>query len=56
MEDDRGRSIKHDAFMSMLGAVCRHLGLEGVDVILPDRKNKGDFACCIALFLALEQR
>lgn len=55
-EDDRGRSIKHDAFMSTLGAVCRNLSIEGIDEIMPDRKAKGDFACYIALFLALEQR
>jgi hypothetical protein len=56
MEADRGRSIKHDAFMSMLGAISRNLGIEGIDEIMPDRKTKGDFACYIALFLALEQR
>ena len=56
MEDDRGRSFKHDAFMSMLAAVCRSLGIEGIDEIMPDRKTKGDFACYVALFLALEQR
>ena len=56
MEADRGRSIKHDAFMSMLGAICRNLGIEGIDEIMPDRKTKGDFACYVALFLALEQR
>ena len=55
-EDDASRSIKHDAFMSMLNAVCRNLGVEGIDSIMPDRKAKGDFACYIALFLALEQR
>ena len=56
MEDDKGRTIKHDAYMSMLGAVCRNLGVEGIDELMPDRKMKGDFACYIALFLALEQR
>ena len=56
MEADRGRSICHDAFISMLGAVCKNLGIEGIDEILPDRKTKGDFACYIALFLALKQR
>ena len=56
MERDKSRSIKHDAYMSGLGAVCRNLGIEGIDEIMPDRKTKGDFACYIALFLALEQR
>ncbi len=55
-EDDRGRSIKHDAFIAILNAVCRNLGMEGIDELMPDRKAKGDFACYIALFLALEQR
>ncbi len=55
-ESDRGRSIKHDAFMSMLGAVCRNLSITGINEIMPDRKTKGDFACYIALFLSLEQR
>lgn len=56
MENDRSRSIKHDAYMSSLGAICRNLGIEGIEVIMPDRKSKGDFACYIALFLSLEQR
>lgn len=56
MERDRSRSIKHDSYMSSLGAVCRNLGIEGIDEIMPDRKAKGDFACYIALFLSLEQR
>ena len=56
IEDDKSRSIKHDAFMSLLCAVCRNLGIDGIDAIMPDRKTKGDFACYVALFLALEQR
>ena len=55
-ENDRGRSAKHDAFMAMLQAICRNLGIEEIDEIMPDRKTKGDFACYVALFLALEQR
>ena len=55
-EDDRSRSAKHDGYMSMLNAICRNLGIEGIDNIMPDRKTKGDFVCYIALFLALEQR
>lgn len=54
--DDARRSIKHDGYMSLLNAVCRNLGIEGIDNIMPERKSKGDFACYIALFLALEQR
>lgn len=55
-EDDGSRSIKHDGFMAMLNAVCRNLGIDGIDEIMPERKTKGDFACYVALFLALEQR
>ena len=54
--DDPSRTIKHDGYMAMLGAICRNLGFEEIDEIMPDRKAKGDFACYVALFLALEQR
>ena len=56
MSDDKSRSMKHDAYMMMLGAVCRNLDIEGIDEIMPDRKTKGDFACYITMFLGLEQR
>lgn len=56
LQEDKRRSIKHDAFMSMLGAICRNLDIHEIDDIMPDRKTKGDFACYITLFLALEQR
>ena len=56
MEDDSARSTKHDAFMKLLTAMCRNLGIENLEEIMPDRKTKGDFACYITLFLALEQR
>ena len=55
-ENDQRRSITHDSFMSMLDAVCRKFEIENIDTLMPDRKTKGDFACYIALFLALEQR
>jgi len=56
IRDDKTRSIKHDAYMSMLGAICDNIGIKDIEAIMPDRKAKGDFACYIALFLALEQR
>ena len=55
-EDDAGRTIKHNAFIARLAAVCRNLEVDNVEEIMPDRKTKGDFACYIALFRALEQR
>ena len=55
-EQDEGRSFKHNGYMSLLTAVCRNLHVDGIDDVMPDRKMKGDFACYIALFLALEQR
>lgn len=55
-EDDKPRRMRHDAFISMLNAISRNLGMENIEEIMPDRKAKGDFACYVALFLALEQR
>jgi len=40
----------------MLNAISRNLDMEEIETVMPDRKTKGDFACFIALFLALEQR
>ena len=56
LADDASRTIKHNAFMARLTAVCRNLGMDKIEEIMPDRKTKGDFACYIALFLSLEQR
>ena len=55
-EDDMPRHRKHDAFISMLNAISRNLGMDELERVMPDRKTQGDFACYIALFLALEQR
>ena len=55
-EDDKPRRMKHDAFISMLNAIARNLGMVEIESMMPDRKTKGDFACYIALFLALDQR
>ena len=55
-EDDTPRRRKHDAFISMLNAISRNLGMEEIEAVMPDRKTKGDFACYISLFLSLEQR
>lgn len=55
-EDDKSRRLKHDAFISMLNAISRNLGMVEIETVMPDRKTKGDFACYIALFMGLEQR
>ena len=55
-EDDKPRRAKHDAFIAMLNAISRNLDIADMETLLPDRKTQGDFACYIALFLALEQR
>lgn len=55
-DDDKSRRMKHDAFTSMLNAISRNLDMVEIEEIMQDRKTKGDFACFIALFLALEQR
>ena len=56
IQNDDSRSSLHNAYMTILDAVCRNLGISGLEELMPDRKTKGDFACYIALFLALEQR
>lgn len=56
IEDDKPRRMKHDAFISMLNAISRNLGMVEIEEVMPDRKTKGDFASYIALFLSLEQR
>lgn len=56
IENDNARRLKHDAFLSMLTAIARNLGMDNLEEVLPDRKTKGDFACYISLFLGLEQR
>lgn len=48
IERDHSRRVSHDAFISMLNAVCRNTGITDLDGILPDREAKGDFACYIA--------
>ena len=54
--DDGSRTIKHNAYMAKLTAICRNLGIKNIENLMPERKSMGDFACYIALFLALEQR
>lgn len=56
IENDKARRIQHDALISTLSAICRNLGMDSMEAILPDRKAKGDFACYVAMFLGLEQR
>lgn len=54
--EDAGRTNVHNGFIDSLNIICRCFGIQNVDDILPNRKYVGDFACYIALFLALEQR
>lgn len=53
---DENRSMLHNAYISMLDAICRNLEIDGIYETLPDRKTIGDFACYIALFIGLEWR
>ena len=55
-QDDGSRTIKHNGFISILTAICRNLGIDGAAELMPERKSQGDFACYIALLLALKQR
>lgn len=54
--DDKSRTIKHNALISSLMAICRILNIANAEQILPERKTQGDFACYMALFMGLEQR
>lgn len=56
IDADKSRTIKHNALISSLMAICRILSIADAELLLPDRKTQGDFACYMALFMGLEQR
>ncbi len=58
---DRGRSIKHDAFIDALNILSRIAGKEGADSswrteLGDDRKRIGDFACFISYITGISNR
>ncbi len=59
METDESRTIAHDAFISSINVIARiekELGSQWREQLGNDRKRIGDFACYIALFLAIDAR
>jgi len=60
-EIDPQRTIAHNAFIDSVNILSRNMVKQGEDnswreMLGDDRKMIGDFACYVALFLALEAR
>ena len=60
-EIDERRTIAHNAFIDSINILSRNMAGQGEDIswratLGNDRKVIGDFACYIALFLALQAR
>ena len=58
---DKTRTMYHDVVMVKFDILARYMEKNGMDVswktaLGENRKRVGDFACYIALFMALEQR
>ncbi len=53
-ENDERRRNEYSDFAAGLVDIGEIIKIKDMDAILPDRKAKGDFACYIMLFLALE--
>lgn len=59
LEQDESRTALHDSFISNLNVIARtegEAGKEWREQLTEDRKRIGDFACYIALFLAIGSR
>lgn len=61
MEQDKGRTLKHDSVINRVNILARYLERIGKDVswreaLGESRKTIGDFACYVALFYGLEAR
>ena len=58
-EKDACRSMLHDSFISSINIIARtegEIGTQWREQLTDDRKRIGDFACYIALFLAIDAR
>jgi len=53
-ENDERRRTEYSDYAAGLVDIGESMKIKDMEVILPDRKAKGDFACYIMLFLALE--
>ena len=61
MDQDKGRSYRHDSFINRVNILARYFEKIGKDVswraeLGEERKTIGDFACYLALFYGLEAR
>ena len=61
MEQDKGRTLKHDSVINRVNILARYLEKTGKDISWRDklgdsRKRIGDFACYAALFYGLSAR
>lgn len=59
LEKDESRTALHNSFISNLDVIARtegETGKEWRERLTEDRKRIGDFACYIALFLAIDSR
>lgn len=59
LERDTSRSMLHDSFISSINIIARtegEIGTQWKELLIDDRKRMGDFACYVALFLAIDAR
>ena len=61
MEQDKGRTIRHDSVITRINILARYLESIGKDIswrkdLGDSRKRIGDFACYVALFYGLSAR
>ena len=61
MEADKGRTIKHNAFIDSLNILTRLLNSDGISTpwreqLGDDRKRIGDFACFVAYIVGISNR
>lgn len=61
MQEDRGRSIKHNAFIDSLNILARLLNADGIetpwrDQLGDNRKRIGDFACFLVYMIGIQNR
>ena len=61
MDQDKGRTLKHDSVINRVNILARYLGNTGKDIswieeLGDSRKRIGDFACYVTLFYGLAAR
>lgn len=59
LESDDSRTMLHDSFIASVNIIARtegEIGAQWKELLTDDRKRIGDFACYVALFLAIDAR